>query len=832
MFEDLRFAARTLIKNPGFAAAACLTLALGLGATTAVFSVVNAVLLKPLPYPEPERVVYLARAFANGATGSTLTAWKYDYYRRNTTVFEAVATHRAWATALGELGAASEARGLRASAGFFAVNGIEPAIGRGFSADDDTPGGPDVVVLSDALWRERFGADPAVLGRAVELGGEAHTIVGVMPPSFGFPELPAFTDFIVPYRVVADVRDGGHNYTVRGRLNPRVTREQAAAELAAVSERFRADHPELLTRTEIGVRAIDFDDVHVGRTAARLWLLLGAVGFVLLIACANVANLLLARSAARMRELAIRAAVGAGRARIARQLVTENLVVALVAAGLGLLIGQWTLEVLLALAPGGLARPEQIMITGEAGLPRAAEIGLDLRVCAATIGAAVAAGVLFGLAAAGHARQADPSIALRDGGSSARAGGAGARRLRSSLVASEVAIAVVLLAGAGLTLASLAKLTAVDPGFEADGVTALELVRTPESYTVEQLAAFEQRALERIRALPGVVAAGATSMLPLRGQFNFPMSIAGRPELSGEPQWHTVSPGYFETLRVPIVRGRTFTAADDAAGAAPVVIVSEAFSRRYFGDADPIGQRVAIGVYEGETVEGFVDPPREIVGVVADQRAFGLRQAGRETLYVPRAQTPAIELDANGPSGVWALGGIVVRTADGATLGRNVLDTIVREADPNVPPPRIGSMTDVIGASLEEERFYTALLGAFAALALVLAAIGIYGVVAFTVAQRTGEIGIRMALGADARSVLRLVLGQAMLPVIAGLGLGLAAASGLTRLLRGLLYQTSATDPATFAVVALALALVALTAALLPAKRAATVDPAISLRRE
>jgi predicted permease len=832
MFEDLRFAARTLIKNPGFAAAACLTLALGIGANTAVFSVVNGVLLKPLPYPEPERVVYLARAWTSGATSTTLTAWKYDYFRRNTTIFEAVAMHRGWATAIGERGAGAEVRGLRASVEFFAVNGIDPAIGRAFSAEEDTPGGPPVVVLSDAVWRERFGADPGVLGGTVELGGEPHAIVGVMPAAFSFPELPAFTDFIVPYRATADVRDRGHNYTVRARLAAGVTRERAAAELAAVSEQFRTDHPDLLSRTEAGARIVDFADVHVGGTGTMLWLLLGAVGFVLLIASANVVNLLLVRSAARAREIAIRAAVGAGRGRIARQFLTENLLVGLVAALLGLLIGQWTLEILLALAPGGLVRPEQIAIMGEGGLPRAGEIALDLRVLAATLAVGAGSGVLFGLAAAGYA-PTDPNATLRDGGSG-RTGGPGARRLRSTLAAAEVAIAVVLLAGAGLLLASLAKLTAVDAGFEPDGVMVLEFPRTPENYTVEQIAGFEQRALERLRALPDVVAAGATSMLPLRGQFNFPMTIAGRPELTkSDVQWHAVSPGYFETLRVPIVLGRALTAADDAAGATPVVLVNEAFARAYFGDADPIGQQVAIGQYEGQNVvDGFVDPPREIVGVVGDQRALGLRQAARETLYVPRAQTPAIEPDALGPSGVWALGGIVVRTDDRVPLGSRVTDGIVREADPNVPPPRVGTMSDVIGASLEEERFYTVLLGAFAALALTLAAIGIYGVVAFTVQQRTGEIGIRMALGADAHSVLALVLRQAMLPVLVGLGLGLAAALGLTRLLRGLLYETSATDPAIFAVVAVGLTAVGLVAALLPAKRAAGADPAMSLKRE
>lgn len=809
LFHDLRSSVRTLIKHPAFTFAAVVTLALGVGVNTAVFSVVNGVMLRPLPYPEPERVVYLVRALPPPYGQSPLlNAFKYDYYRRNTTVFEAMALHEPWATEVGEGDVPAEARGLRASAGFFDVNGIPPALGRAFTADEDVPGAAPVVVISDALWRARFGADPNVLGHTIRLGGEAHTIVGVMPADFRFPEAPSSTDFIVPYRLDPDIRNLSHVHRGRARLRAGVSREAAIAELTAVSARLREEHPEVLDESEPGLRFTDFTAVHVGNTAAALWLLLGAVTFVLLIACANVASLLLARSAARQRELAIRAAIGAGRGRLARQMLTESVLLAVLAAGVGMVLGQWTLELMLALAPGDL--------------PRADEIGLDVRVLGFTLCIAVLAGVLFGSVAALQVGRADLNRRLRDGGARtphARAG----RRVLSSIAASEVAVAVVLLAGAGVLIVSFAELTSADPGFDSDGVYVAQFPRTPDGYTPTQVWRFEQQALERIRALPGVTSTAVTSLVPLRGQFNMPISVIGRPEASGSVQYRTISSDYFDALRVPITRGRRFIAEDEAAQAPAVAIVNEAFARAAFGDASPLGERVEIGAIGGvERLPGFDDPPREIVGVVADMQDLGLGTSATPTVYVPRAQ-----LTGN----VGRLGAFVIRAEATAGLASSVLD-VFQELDPRVPAPEWSSMNDVVGISVAQPRFYTVLLSVFAGLSLALAAIGIYGVAAFSVRQRVDEIGVRCALGADPRSVLGLVLRQGLVPVVIGLGIGLAAALVLTRLLRSLLYGVDAADPATLGAAALSLLGVAFIAIWIPARRAARLDPLVALRSE
>lgn len=809
LLHDLRLAVRTLVKHPGFTFAAAVTLALGVGVNTAVFSVVNGVMLRPLPYPEPERVVYLVRELAPPYGQSwALNAFKYDYYRRNTTVFEAMALHEPWAAEIGRSDVPEEARGLRASAGFFAVNGIQPALGRAFDADEDVPGAAPVVVISDALWRTRFDADPDVLGRTIRLGGEAHTIVGVMPADFRFPEAPASTDFIVPYRLDPDIRDFSHVHRGRARLRAGVSHQAAAAELSAVSARLREEHPEVLAESELGLGFTDFTAAHVGNIAVALWLLLGAVTFVLLIACANVASLLLARSAARQRELAIRVAIGAGRGRLARQLLTESLLLAVVAAGVGLLLGQWTLELMLALAP--------------VDLPRADEIGLDLRVLGFTLGIAVLSGVLFGSAAALQAGRTGLDRELRDGGARSTRGRAG-RRVLASFAAGEVAVAVVLLAGAGLLIVSFAELTGTDPGLDPGGVYVAQFPRTPDGYTPTQIWSFERQALERIAALPGVTSAAATSRVPLRGQFNMPMRVLGRPEASGSAQYRAISSEYFAALRIPMARGRRFTVDDEATQAPPVVIVNEAFARAAFGAANPVGERIEIGTIGGEErLPGFEDPVREIVGVVADIQELGLGAGATPTVYVPRAQLM-------GEAG--RLGAFVIRSEAPAGLAQRVLD-VIREVDPRVPAPDFSSMNDVIGVSVAQPRFYTVLLSLFAGLALTLAAIGIYGIISFSVRERTDEIGIRTALGADTRGVIGLVLRQGLVPVLIGLGIGLSAALVLTRLLRSLLYGVDAAHPATLGAAALVLLGVAFIAIWIPARRAAIVDPLTALRND
>ncbi|HEX7117860.1 MAG TPA: ABC transporter permease [Longimicrobiales bacterium] len=812
ILKDLRYAVRTLRRSPGFTLAALVTLALGIGANTAVFSVVNGVVLRPLPYPEPERVVYIGWDYGSGASKSE-TAYKFEYIREHGRVFEGVSTERAWATALGEAAVPDEVTGLRVSEDFFRVVGVQPVLGRAFLPEEDVPGGRRVVVLGDELWRTRFDADPGVLGRPVRLGGEPYTVVGVMPPGFHVPEQPGAADFFVPFQLDPDPRDGGMNYVIRARIRPGVTPEQVRADLLAVSRQFKAEHPELVRENETGpgARLWEYGDIYVGGLERTLWVLLGAVGFVLLIACVNVANLLLARSTGRRREMAIRAAIGAGRGRIARQLLAESLLLALGSAIVGLLVGRWSVDALLAFAP--------------AGLPRMDEIGLDGRVLSFTLAVGGVTGVAFGLTAAWHAFRTDLNGSLRDGGArqgSSRAG----LRVRSAFVTAQAALAVVLLTGAGLLIASFFRLQSVDTGFDPDGVVAVAFRRTPAEYAAPgRIWTFERQLLERVRSIPGVEAAAATSALPFRGQFNFPMTVVGRPEATRpDVQWRSVSPDYFGTLRTPLLRGREFDARD-AAQAPPVAIVNETFARKYFGDEDPIGQRIDIGTIGGrEVIPGFDDPARTIVGVVADTRVLSLDGEVEEIMYTPRAQEPVVQ-------GYFGLGGLLVRTRGAAAVAPAVL-AAVRELDPRMPVPQLVPMREAIGASIAQERFNTVLLGAFAGLALVLTAIGIYGVVAYSVRQRTAEIGIRVALGADRRTVLGMVVRQGMTPVAIGLGLGLLSAVALTRLISSLLFGVSPTDPATIGAVAGVIAAVAFAATWLPARRAAGVDPVVALKTE
>ncbi len=816
LIKDIRYAARTLGRTPGFTLAVVSTLALGIGANTAVFSVVNGVVLRPLPYPDPERVVYIGWDYGPYSSMRE-TAYKFAYIREHSQVFEGVSTEWPWTTELGAAEIPDEVSGLRATLDFFRVVGIQPVLGRSFLPEEDVPGGARVVVLSDELWRTRFDADPAILGRSVLLGGEPHTVVGVLPPEFRVPERQGTTDFIVPFQLAADPRDGGKNYDIRARIRRGVSQEQVRADLLAVSQQFRAAHPELVGADETGTGAtlLAYGDLYVGGLEGTLWVLLGAVGLVLLIACVNVANLLLARSTARRREMAIRAAIGAGRGRIARQLLAESLLLTSTAAVVGLLVGTCGVDGLLALAP--------------AGLPRMDEIGLDGRVLAFTFGVAAVTGTAFGLAAAWHAFQTDLNSSLRDGGVRQGTSRAGVRA-RSAFVAAQAALAVVLLTGAGLLIASFHRLRQVDLGFEPDGVLAVQFGGMPAGYVAERRAwEVQSRILERIRALPGVSAASVVSIAPFSGnQLNFPMTVVGNPEATRpDVQWRSVGPDYFRTLGTAVVRGREFSDADDAR-ATPVAIVNETFVRKYFGGRDPIGQRIDLGTFGGqEVVPGFDDPERVIVGVVADTRVQALAADVDEIVYTPRAQDPADPMIAE----FIGFGALMIRAQGPAQVTPAVLAAI-RELDPRLPVPHFLPLRDAIGSSIAQERFNMVLLGAFAGLALVLTAIGIYGVVAYNVRQRVAEIGIRVALGADRARVLGMVLRQGMSPVALGLGIGLAAALALSRVAEGLLFEVSASDPGTFAAIALILSVVALGASYLPARRAARVDPMVALRSE
>lgn len=816
LLKDIRYAARTLARSPGFTLAVVATLALGIGANTAVFSVVNGVLLRPLPYPDPERVVYIGWDYGS-FTSEGETAYKFAFIRENAQVFEGVSTEFPWTTELGAAEVPDEVSGLRATLDFFRVLGIHPALGRGFLPEEAAPGGARVVVLSDEIWRTRFGADPAILGRSVLLGGEPYTVVGVMPPWFRIPEREGMTDFVVPLRLAADPLDTGTNYPIRARLRRGVSWEQARADLAAVTARFRAEHPELVRDNEVGPGAVfrKYSDLYVGGLQTTLWLLQGAVGLVLLIACVNVANLLLARSTARRREMAIRAAIGAGGGPIVRQLLTESLLLTSVAAAIGLLVGTWSLDGLLALAP--------------AGLPRMEDIVLDSRVLAFTFGVAAVTGAAFGLAGAWQAFRTDLNTALRDGGARQGTSRAGTHA-RSAFVAVQAGMAVVLLTGAGLLIASFYRLQRVELGFDPDGVLVVEFGGMPAGYVEEGRAWEVQRQiLERVRAIPGVTAASAVSVAPFSGnQFNFPMTVVGNPEATHTAvQWRSVGPDYFRTLGTAVVRGREFTEADDARGV-PVAIVNETFVRRYFGGQDPIGQRIDLGTYAGrEIIPGFDDPERVIVGVVADTRVLALASDVPEIVYTPRAQDPRNQMLAE----FVGFGSLLVRTQGNAQVGPAILAAI-RDVDPRLPLPTMLPLRDAIGASIAQERFNMVLLGGFAGLALVLTAIGIYSVVAYNVRQRTAEIGIRVALGADRARVLGMVLRQGMSPVALGLAVGLCATLALGRVIQSLLFGVTPTDPTTILVVVGVIATVATAANLLPARMAVSVDPAAALKGE
>ncbi|HEY0154178.1 MAG TPA: ABC transporter permease [Longimicrobium sp.] len=799
LIQDLRYAIRTLLRSPGFTLVAVLTLALGIGANTAIFSVVNGVILRPLPYPQPEQLRYLAWQWKNGSATNALTGYQFEYWREHARSFAGAASFDQHAA---EVAGGGFAQGLRGTDEFLGVLGVKLALGRGFLPEENRPGGPRAVIVGDGMWRTRLGADPRVVGRTLMLDGEPHTIVGVLPATFRFPQSPEWTEFVLPLRLMVDREDQGHNSTVVARLRAGVTPRQAEAEMAALSERFRRENPELAGAGE-GVALVSYGSMYLGGLRTVLWVLLGAVGVVLLIACVNVANLLLARAARRHREMAVRAAVGAGRGRIVRQVVTEGVVLALLAGAAGLAVGAAVVRALLALAP-------QL-------LPRTDEIGLDARVLAFTLLVALGTGVVAGLASALPAARTDLAGVLR-GASQPGGGGRGAR----VLVAAEAALAVVLLVGAGLLAGSLARMSRVDPGFRAEHLLTARIPHVPEGYgSAARSADFADRVMTRVQGTPGVVSVAAVSAIPFQRGMNIPVTVEGRPEATeGAIEWRAVTPGYFRTLGIPLAAGRDFAASD--AGGAPVIAVNESAARRYWPGRTPLGDRLRVGAMGGKPIPELADVSREIVGVVRDIRDQRMDLPPRRTVFVPMAQVP----DAYA-----SLPALLVRTTDPASTGA-VLRQAIREADPRMPAPELRMMEEVVGATLAQSRFNTLLMGSFALLAMLLTGVGIFGVVSYTVRQRTREIGVRMALGARQSDVLGAVVRQGIRPAVVGLVVGLVAAAGLSRLVAGMLYEVSPTDPLTLGAVSVALVGVALLASYLPARRAARVDPIIALRSE
>ncbi len=793
--KDLRFGLRSLGKSPGFTAVTILTLALGIGANTAVFSIVNAVVLRPLPYQAPDRLVKIWPEKPNVSTS------KADFVelKRAATSFDDLGAYSGWGFTLTGSGDPARLVGARTTANLFSLLGVEAAVGRTFLPEEDQPGQEKVVLLSYGLWQSRFGADPQIVGRPITIDRAPYVVVGVMPRDFDFLGLPS-CDLWLPAPLDSNNQDdySAAYLTLIGRLKNVVKVEQAQSEITALAlhlweKRGRSGEPErpLVTplRTDL-----------VANVQTMLFVLLGVVGFVLLIACANVANLQLARTSTRQRELAIRAALGATRARLVRQLLTENCLLGLLGGAAGIALAWFGLDLLLQLLP--------------LQLPRAGGIALSRSVLGLSLGISLLTGLLFGLAPARQVARPDLQAPLKEGGRTS-ANGVG-RRLRAVLVFAETALALMLVVGAGLLIKSFARLHTVDPGFTADRVISFQL--SPSDDDPARVRLYYREVLGRLQNLPGVKSVGGIHLLPMsEDNWNPSIKIEDQSLTSGTSSesvnWRLVTPDYFRTMKIPLRAGRFFTAADNE-NAPDVALVNETLARKYWPGGDPLGKRVRTG-FEGKGKWA------SIVGVVGDIRQQGLRNQVEPELYRPYPQHDFLP-DMT----------VMVRsTSDSPALAASIRDA-VWSVNKNVPITHLASMDEVVARSIEQPRSTMLLLSLFAAIGLILGLIGIYGVISYSVTQRTPEIGIRIALGAATADVLKLVLGHGMKLVFCGIAAGLVGAIALTRLLSSLLFGVSATDPATFAIIAALLSLAALLACYLPARRATRLDPITSLRYE
>jgi putative ABC transport system permease protein len=805
---DLRYAIRSLRKHPAFTAVVLATLVLGIGANAAIFSVVNAVLLKPLPYRDADRLMVVwGNLHRPGVNEIPTSAGEFVDYRNRSHAFEQLAAYDTIDVNLTGSGEPELIQGAVITASLFPALGASAHVGRTLVAADEQPGGEQVVVIAHALWQRRFGGDPAVAGRRVILDGRPAQIVGVMPAAFQFPDaaIEMWKPIVFDAEALSDNNRGSHGYTTIARLKAGVTRSQAEADLAVVTATFKAEHPGNY-RTGFSTSLRPLRDEIVGDTARPLLVLLAAVALVLLIACANVANLLLARATSRRKEMALRMALGASRGRLVRQLVTESVLIAATGGLLGLAVASWGVDLLVAAAPDTI--------------PRLREVGVDARVAAFTAIISLATGLLFGLAPALRASRAALNDTLKDGvhgGGHAMHGRAG--RL---LVVSEVALSLVLLIAAGLLMRSFARVHLVAPGFDSANVLTMRVALPESRYTTFQNGdAFFDNLFAALRASPGVRAVAAANALPFSGvggsrTFHIQGRAPKRLEDQPEEQLRIVSDGYFEAMKIPVKNGREFTARDTVA-APRVAVVNEALARKHWPDDSPIGKRVAFSQ----------DEPLwyEIVGVVGNVKHRGLDATDRPELYVPYRQP----LFAG-----WTVRPmyVAVRTAGEPLAIASEVRRLVARLDRDQPISDVRTMDARIGRSLSGRRFNTILLGAFAALALTLAAVGIYGIVAYSVTERTHEIGLRLALGAQRRDVLAMIVRQGMSMTIAGSVVGVAAALALTRVMSSLLFDISASDPLTFTTIPLLLAAVAFVACYVPARRATRVDPLVALRTE
>ncbi|HEX5072934.1 MAG TPA: ABC transporter permease [Gemmatimonadaceae bacterium] len=806
MLQDIRYAVRKLSRTPGFTAIAAFTLALAIGATTAIFSVIDGVLLKPLPFRDPDRVVRVT----NMRDGNRQSSSVPDYLdiRAQSKSYSSMAALDGQAMNLTGGSEPERVQAARVGATFWSLLGVTPEIGRGFAPNEDSQSAARTVVLSDGLWKRRFGADRRIVGKTIALDGNSYTVIGVAPAGFSFPDRP---DVWIPMVFLPDDIDpesrGAHWMGMMARLAPNVTAAQASAELVTITRRLEQQYPE--SNTNMTGAVIPMQDYLVGDVRPALFVMLGAVAFVLLIACANVANLLLVRAASRESEMALRTALGAGAWRIVRQLVIESVLLAVVGGVFGTLLALWGVDLLLAMAPNGLPRINEVSVNGS--------------VLLFTAGVTALTGVLFGLFPALHAARANVGGMLKEGmrGSS---GGTASRRARNTLVMAEMALAVVLLVGAGLLIRSFGKLLAVDPGFRAERVVTFAIAAPDTKYgQYAQRRLLVSNLVERMKRVPGAQGAAIVTGLPLGNlMMRTSAHIVGTPQETPAERKSTdvamVTPGYFTTLGIPLLAGRDFTD-HDGSGAPVVSIVNQEFVRRYFPNENPIGKRIALG-WEQDTAKtgGNMTLGGEIIGVVANVKRRGLSQEVFPETYASYMQPTFSSFS------------VVVRsTADPSTV-MAAIRAQVRELDRDLPLTDLRQLKELVAASVSRPRFYTTILGVFASIALILAAVGIYGVISYAVSLRTRELGIRIALGATGRQVSRLVLQQGVRLAIAGVLIGGAGAYWLTRLLSKLLFGVSATDPLTFVGVAALLTAIAAVASFVPARRAARVDPLLAMR--
>jgi putative ABC transport system permease protein len=810
--SDLRLGLRLLLRNPGFAATAILLLALGIGANTAIFSVVNAVLLRPLPYQDPSRLMQVwhvppAKSFPGMTTFSVSPANFLDWQRQNTS-FEDMAAYGGTLLNLGGKDRPESLFGATVAPGFFSILRVPPALGRTFSSDEDRPGQGHVAILSDEVWRNHFGSNPAIVGQDITLNDEPYRVVGVMPPDFKFP---SWAKLWVPTAWTDEKRAvrGNHNYMVVGRLKDGADIRAAQSELSAISTRLEQLYPE--DDKGWGAVIIPLRQQLVGDVRPALLVLLGAVAFVLLIACANVANLVLGKILARKREIAIRSALGASRAVILRQVLAETLLLAVIGGALGLLLAYF-----------GIGLISKFLADR---LPRFAQINLDGSVLIFTVVLSLAAGILAGLLPALRFTKTDVNEALKQG-QSRGSSDSGGRKTRGVLVTCEVALSLVLLIGAGLMVRTLWELSAIRPGFDPNGVLTLSLSVAANKFpTPAGQIAFFERVLQQIRATPGVEAAGVIDDLPLDNDGSHqPVQVEGQPivSMSDQPEVdvRSISAGFFGAMHIPLLRGRDLDASD-VAGRAPSLIVSQAFAERFWPGQNPLGKHVTLTFYPGVA--------REVVGVVGDIKLDSLNETRPIAMvYWPIDQITPV------PNEAWRSFGmdLAVRTGGDPMNLVSAVTAAVHEVDPETPVGHAMSMNQLISDSLTPQRSNMLLLAAFAGLALLLTAVGIYSVLAYTVRRRVREIGIRMALGASQADVLGLVVRDGMKPILLGVVIGFAAALALGRVVSSLVYGVRPTDPPTFATVAVVLVAVGLLATALPAYRATQVDPTRTLREE